>query len=595
MKRKLAPLLVILLAASGLVTSSSGHPVAAVSQRIRPDLPRGVFVARVYYEHLDELEDLTDYDVWEYNNLAERYVLVALDGAEYANLENSGWLIEVDQEATTGLTASELLPFATGYSTVDDYYDSLKKLNGRYPQLVELVKYGESTCLAKSGCTTPGGEHLAGFDLLALRISNENILATSAVDGSDVSRGNKPVFFLLANIHAREIATPEIAMRLLEHLLVNYGKDADITWLVDWHEIWVVPLANPDGHRLVELGAQEPYNRSAFYQRKNANLDADGDNAPDCPVWPPESSWQYGVDLNRNHRFAWGGEGSSLNPCAQSFRGPGPVSEVEVASLQQLVEALIPDQRGDGAADAALPTTTGLLLTLHSFGDLVIWPWGYDVGKAPNHEGLKAVGDKLASFNGYQSCQASTCLYTASGTTDDWAYGELGIPAFTYEIGQRFMPDYAEIDELLWPDNLPSLLYAAKIARTPYKTILGPAINRVQGTIPPGEEFIEITAVIDDSDHGDSHVSSATYSIDLPYWAPGAKSMPLAAVDGAFDDDEEVVTTVLPLDAVDPGLHMLYVTGQNSDGHLGVTEAIFIEVISYNTSYTYIPFYAYSP
>jgi hypothetical protein len=39
----------------------------------------------------------------------------------------------------------------------------------------------------------------------------------------------------MANIHAREITTPELAMRFLDLLLEDYGFDADITWLVDYH------------------------------------------------------------------------------------------------------------------------------------------------------------------------------------------------------------------------------------------------------------------------------------------------------------------------------------------------------------------------
>jgi len=36
---------------------------------------------------------------------------------------------------------------------------------------------------------------------------------------------------LLTNIHARELSTPEIAMRLLNHLLADYGKNANVAAL----------------------------------------------------------------------------------------------------------------------------------------------------------------------------------------------------------------------------------------------------------------------------------------------------------------------------------------------------------------------------
>jgi hypothetical protein len=380
-----------------------------------------------------------------------------------------------------------------------------------------------------------------------------------------------------------------------QHALANYGKNADVTWLVDWHEIWVVPTANPDGHWLVELGERPPYERGAFYQRKNANLDANGDNSPDCFVWPPENSWQYGVDLNRNHSLAWGGTGSSSEPCSQTYRGTDPVSELEVASLQSLVKALIPDQRGEGVNDAAAQSTTGLLLTLHSFGELILRPWGYSENPTPNHEGLKAIGDKLASFNGYFSCQASNCLYTASGTTDDWAYGELGIPAFTYEIGRHFIPDYSEIDEIQWPANLPSFLYAARILQTPYETILGPDVYGVEGAVSIEENSVVISAVIDDSEHGGDQIMAASFSIDLPYWASGAITQPLSAVDGNLDSKVEAVSAKISVDDLSTGKHLLYVNGKDSDGNWGVTSASFIFIGYDNMFTTFIPFSVYSP
>jgi hypothetical protein len=554
-----------------------------------------VFVARVYYKTLEELNDLAAYDVWEYNNLEEKYVLVALDGSDYINLEQKGWLLQVDETETSHLAFSGPSPFAMGYSTVDEYYLSLEQLNNRYSQLTELIKYGESTCRAKGGCITPGGDFSPGYDLLALRISNEDIPSVSVVGETGLSRGNKPIFFLLAGIHARELSTPEISMRLLNHLLANYDVNANVTWLVDWHEIWVIPTVNPDGHWLVNLGNQSPYERGAFYQRKNANLDANNDNIPDCSVWPPETSWQYGVDLNRNHSLAWGGTGSSAEPCSQTYRGTESKSELEVASLQSLILTLIPDQRGEGANEAAAQSTTGLLLTLHSFGELVLRPWGYSNHPAPNHEGLKAIGDKLASFNGYLSCQTSTCLYTASGTTDDWAYGELGIPAFTFEIGQQFIPDYSEIDEIQWPVNLPSFLYAARIARTPYETIQGPDVYDVKSAISMEENRAAISAVIDDSDHGGDQVMEASYSIDLPYWAAGSITQPMSAVDGIMDSEVEVVSATISVDDLSTGKHILYVNGKDSDEHWGVTSASFIFIGSDDMINTFIPVSVTSP
>ena len=81
--------------------------------------------------------------------------------------------------------------------------------------------------------------------------------------------------------------------------------------------------------------------------------------------------------------------------------------------MEALVTALVPDQRGPEMDDPAPDNTTGLFITLHSFGDLILWPWGHLAVDAPNKADLQAIGDKLATFNGYRSCQSAAwdCLY----------------------------------------------------------------------------------------------------------------------------------------------------------------------------------------
>ncbi len=592
------PKLVILIAIVGmgilLLSHGTAHWLAkAVPLNARPDLPQGVFVARVYYDSIAALNKLAVYDLWEFNNLEHNYVLISLDSQEYLDLESQGWRIEVDNEHTANVTRI-IPPFSTGYLTVEEIYARLRRLNRQYPILTELVTYGQSTCLAKGGCTTLGGEFLPGHKLMAFRISNEMVAGTSTLGNSTITKGEKPVMILLANIHAREIVTSEIAIRFIDHLLMYYGQDPDVTAIVDWHEIWIIPTANPDGHWLVELGAQASYDQGAFFQRKNANLDANNDGESDCLFWPPANNWQYGVDLNRNHSYAWGQVGASDDPCSQTYFGPGPASENEVDSLQSLIQALIPDQRGSGNSDAAPLSTTGILLTLHSFGDLVIWPWGMSADRAPNDEGLRAIGDKLGQFSGYGSCQAAECLYFTSGTTDDWAYGVLGIPAFTIEIGNRFMPEYTEINETLWPENLPSLLYAARIARSPYEIVLGPDIYDLQTTVSKQQEMLTISATADDRDHEDRTIIAASYSVDLPHWLVSTTGNTMAAADGSFDAPVEKIIASIPLETIQPGIHTLYVNGLDADGYWGIVGTTFVDIPYYHNLFTYLPFVSIS-
>ncbi len=59
--------------------------------------------------------------------------------------------------------------------------------------------------------------------------------------------GFKPLFFYSATIHGDETAGYILMLRLMDHLLNGYGSDPEATWLLDHLEIWICPLANPDG------------------------------------------------------------------------------------------------------------------------------------------------------------------------------------------------------------------------------------------------------------------------------------------------------------------------------------------------------------
>jgi hypothetical protein len=568
----------------------------AVHIAARPAAPtawggRTSVVARVYYDHPRDIARLSSYDVWEYHNVAAGYVLAALTGPEYDALRADGWRVAIDEPATAQLASPAAENFFAGeYRTVDELYADLDAAAAAYPDLTEPLTYGQSHCLGLGGCVTLGGDALPGYPLRAIRVTNEAVAGSSTIAEGVVAGGEKPVFFLMANIHAREITTPELAMRFLDLLLDGYGTDADVTWLVDYHEIWIVPTANPDGHWLVELGERPEYGGAPFYQRKNARLFNFLDEVDDCLVWPPDTGAHYGVDLNRNHTFAWGGDGSSDDPCAATFRGPGPVSESETARLEALLRALVPDQRGPDMDDPAPDDTTGLFITLHSFGDLILWPWGHLNVDAPNKADLQAIGDKLATFNGYRSCQSAAwdCLYPAAGASDDWAYGELGIPAFTFEVGTRFMPPYNDIDSSQWPENGPALLYAAKIARTPYQTIHGPDVLRLL-VAGPGP-IRGVSATIDATNNGNRPIAAAAYTLDTPPWQGDATPVPLAAADDAFDSPVETVLAELDTSALAPGRHTLYLRGQDDAGRWGPVSAAFFTVpLAPPTEWLFLP------
>jgi hypothetical protein len=515
------------------------------------------FVVRAYYKDISDISRLVDYDVWEYNNLKEHYVLVAVSRDQYRTLLAAGWRLEVDSDASAKIDRERLRGVLDEYRNVDTIYSQLDTIGATYPSIVQLVDYGDSYCKSIGGCVTLGGDTEPGYDLRAVRITNRAIA------------GPKPVFFLMADIHAREITTPELAMRWIDELTQGYGVDADITWMVDYEELWIIPTTNPDGRWLVDLGLQPNYGSSRFFQRKNE----DRDNG--CNQWPPFSGSQYGIDLNRNHSFLWNTGGSSNQPCSETYRGPSAASEVETQALQDLVLSLYADRRGDPLNEPAPLDTSGFFLTLHSYGNYVLRPWGTTPQPPPNETQLSAIGAKLATYNGYLSCQSNTCLYETSGTSDDWAYGTLGVPGFTFEIGNDFMPPYSVIDSQQWPQNRPAFRYIARIARMPYTLISGPDARNLVLT-PGGAHSMVLNAVVDDRRNGNEVAASAAYSVDRPYWVAGYNPKPMQPKDGSANSPLETFRAVINLDRLAPGRHTVYVRGTDASGNAGPVGAIFL-------------------
>jgi murein tripeptide amidase MpaA len=119
----------------------------------------------------------------------------------------------------------------------DRYYDyaelteQLQALAAAYPRLATLRSIGRS---------------FGGRDVWLLEITN-----------SDTGPGaSKPGYYLDAQIHAEEHTTSAVALYAIHKLLTEYGRDDEVTRLVDQQVFYVLPRINPDG---AELSLQPPY------------------------------------------------------------------------------------------------------------------------------------------------------------------------------------------------------------------------------------------------------------------------------------------------------------------------------------------------
>ena len=530
------------------------------------------FVARVYYgRDVTELTNVVShYDVHEYNNFDEHYILVTVNSGIFESLRAKGFQVEYDGERTTALEAPDVVfrpgiaaprrrvPFSFYgvYKTVDEIYADLHATTAQFPAIAQLIDYGDAYCKTQGGCVTPGGDTQTVYDLLAVKVTNRAI------------NQRKPVLFVMAGIHAREITTPEIALRFLQWLVGNYGIDPEATWLVDWNEIWIVPTANPEGHWLVELGDATAPGYQPYSQRKNAHQSS-------CLTWPPKEWSQYGVDLNRNHSYMWNNGGSSGLVCDPTYRGPSAASEPETAALQQLLSDAF---TGTCTTNGWLcSVTNGIFISIHSYGRLVIWPWGYTQSSALHGRGLEAIGTRLASFNGYVAKQAVK-LYPTSGDSCDFVYGTLGKPAYTFELGNQFIPDYSEIDFKQWPRNKPALIHAAKLAAAPYDTVYGPDVTELDVSYLSNGNAL-VTGVVDDSTTGGVDLHAAELYLGMPPWIEGATGMPMVAVDGTFDSVIETVQVEVAMADLPLSNLVVLARAQDDGGTWGPPTGAFLDAV----------------
>ncbi|WP_410787570.1 M14 family zinc carboxypeptidase [Kribbella sp. C-35] len=329
-----------------------------------------------------------------------------------------------------------------GYHTTKSHEEHNAAVAAAHPDLVKLYDIGDSWKKTQGQ---------GGHDIQALCITK---LAPG--DCALNSTGKKPKFVLHAQIHAREIATGEIAYRWIDLLVSSYGVDPEITALLNTRELWVVPIANPDGVDVVASNPTRP-----VLQRKNVD-----DDGHACPA--PSA----GVDLNRNSSFHW--DVAQGGPCAETYPGAKALSEPETAAVQGLLDTIFPDTKG-GLDDPAAASTTGLFLTLHSYGNDILAPWGYTREAAPDRAALVALGNKMSAFTGYPVATGDGGIgYFTPGSTSDWLYGTRGVPAYTFEIGPRtgwcagFLPAYSCVSSTFWPLLKPALVYAARAAAAPY-------------------------------------------------------------------------------------------------------------------------------
>lgn len=148
------------------------------------------------------------------------------------------------------------------YPTYEGYLDMMEQFADSYPQICKVFSIGTS---------------VLGRELLIAKIS-DNVEMVE----------NEPRFLFTSSIHGDETTGYVLMLRLIDYLLSNYGSSDRITNMVDGIEIWINPLANPDG---TYFGGNNSVNGARRFNAMGVDLNRNYPDPADGPH-PDGNAWQ---------------------------------------------------------------------------------------------------------------------------------------------------------------------------------------------------------------------------------------------------------------------------------------------------------------
>jgi murein tripeptide amidase MpaA/translation initiation factor 2 beta subunit (eIF-2beta)/eIF-5 len=213
--------------------------------------------------------------------------------------------------------------------------------------------------------------------------------------------------------HAREHITTNILMEMIDQYAMHYMKDQtfdgyNVRNVLNSTSLWFVPMVNPDGVTLNQLGAGSAKNPEYVLKLNGGSRDF--------------SSWKAnvrGVDLNRQYPTGWSINRGTTKPSPQDYKGSSPLSEPESKALY----------------DFTMKKDFKTAVAYHSSGAMIYW--SYRLSDPELMEKNKYIANMLSDETGYRLLAPSP---EPIGAYDDWFIDQFKRPAFTPEVSPYVGP-----------------------------------------------------------------------------------------------------------------------------------------------------------
>ncbi|XP_067890754.1 carboxypeptidase O-like [Heterodontus francisci] len=214
----------------------------------------------------------------------------------------------------------------------------------------------------------------------------------------------KKIIWMDCGIHAREWIAPAFCQWFVKEVLETYTADPKTDRFFQNIDFYILPVLNIDGY-IYSWTTDRLWRKS---------------------MSPCDNSTCFGTDLNRNFDAKWCSIGASRNCCSNIHCGSAPESEPEATAVANFLRSHLRDIL--------------CYLTIHSYGQLILTPYGYTNETASNHEEMMSVGEKAADAlqqkhgTKFKVGPSSWILYYSSGSSRDWA-ADLEIDfSYTFEL-----------------------------------------------------------------------------------------------------------------------------------------------------------------